>query len=284
MKAHKKKAEKKDRKKRHKKKTQKRIRMLLAAVLLLIAGVCLFFLFRYIITVRNAGKAMQGILEKYIEIPDPDQYPTPPSPQDEIVTDEYSIPERDIDFAALQKEVNPDIYSWILIPDTPIDYPVVQHPEDNEYYMDYNLDGSHGYPGCIYTENYNSKDWEDVNTILYGHNMRNGTMFAKVNSYKDKDFFEEHRYVFIYSPDAVRVYRVFAAYEFSDLHLMAVCDWNDPAVVSRFFSMIHNYSGIFDDTVELCDDDRYLTMSTCRSYRQSKRLLVHAVLVEEVSD
>ena len=262
-------------------------RMFLTAGLLLIAGVCMFFLFRYIITVRNAGKDIQNIQENYVVKPDSsdsDPNTTLPPPQDESKIDEYSVPELDIDFAALQEEVNPDIYSWILIPDTPIDYPVVQHPEDNEHYMNYNLDGSRGYPGCIYTENYNSKDWEDVNTILYGHNMRNRTMFAKLNEYRDKDFFDEHRYVYIYSPDAVRVYRVFAAYEFSDLHLMAVCDWNDPDVVSRFFSVIHDYPGVFDETVELGDDDRYLTLSTCRNHKQDKRLLVHAMLVEEVSD
>lgn len=259
-------------------------RMFLTAGLLLIAGVCLFFLLHYIITLRNADKEIQNIQENYVvktDLSDSDQDTTLSAPQDEIVTDEYSIPEREIDFEALQEDVNPDIYSWILIPDTPIDYPVVQHLEDNEHYMNYNLDGSRGYPGCIYTEDYNSKDWEDVNTILYGHNMRNGTMFASLNSYKDKDFFEEHRYVYIYSPNAVRVYRIFAAYEFSDLHLMAACDWNDPEVVSRFFSVIHDYPGVFDETVELCDDDRYLTLSTCRSHKQDKRLLVHAVLVTQ---
>lgn len=252
---------------------------LLTAGLLLIAGVSLFFLLRYIITVRNAEKGVQYIQENYISTPDfsaPDQNS---SSYVNETTDGFTIPELDIDFEALQEEVNPDIYSWILIPDTPINYPIVQHPDDNTYYMDYNLDGSKGYPGCIFTENYNSKNWEDVNTILYGHNMRNGSMFSKLNSFADEDFFEEHPYIYIYSPDAVRVYQVFAAYEFSDLHLMTACDWNDPEIVARFFSVVSGYPGIFDKTVDLHDDDRYLTLSTCRNFRQDKRFLVHALLI-----
>lgn len=266
----------------HKKKDSKKLKIL-TVILLLIAGVCLFFLMRYIITLRNAEKNVQYIQENYIRIPDvpaPDRSPS--LPEDEM-TDGFTIPELDIDFAALQEEVNPDIYSWILIPDTPINYPVVQHPDDNTHYMDYNLDGSRGYPGCIYTENYNSKDWEDVNTILYGHNMRNGSMFSSLNSFADPDFFKEHTYVYIYSPDAVRVYQVFAAYEFSDLHLMAACDWNDPKAVSRFLSVISEYPGNYDKTVELSDDDNYLTLSTCRTYKNTKRFLVQAVLIAQVS-
>lgn len=255
----------------------------LAAGLLIIAGVCLFLLLRYYIPVINAKKELQNIQENYIRTTDYSDQSLPLSPQTDNNPAGYQIPEREIDFEALQKEVNPDIYSWILIPDTPIDYPIVQHPDDNTYYMNYNLDGSRGYPGCIYTENYNSKDWEDVNTILYGHNMRNGSMFSKLNSFADGDFFEEHPYIYLYSPDAVRVYQIFAAYEFSDLHLMAACDWNDPEVVSRFFSVISNYPGIFDETVELNDDDNYLTLSTCRRYKQSKRFLVQAVLIAQIS-
>ena len=71
------------------------------------------------------------------------------------------VPEKNIDFDKLHKEVSEDIYAWIYIPDTNIDYPVFQHPTDNAYYLEHNVDGSEGYPGCIYTENYNSKDFSD---------------------------------------------------------------------------------------------------------------------------
>ena len=63
-----------------------------------------------------------------------------------------------VKFEELQA-VNPDIYAWITVPGTVIDYPILQHASDNTYYLMHNIDGSYGYPGCIYTENMNSKDF-----------------------------------------------------------------------------------------------------------------------------
>ena len=57
--------------------------------------------------------------------------------------------------------MNPDVYAWITVPGTEIEYPILQHPSDNSYYFMHNIDGSYGYPGCIYTENLNSKDFTD---------------------------------------------------------------------------------------------------------------------------
>lgn len=255
---------------------------LLKVCLLFIVGLCLSFLFRYKSTVRNAEQEMQFIRLDYVTVSPLSPSPSP-NPQPDDILAKFQVPELEIDFEALQKDVNSDIYSWILIPDTSIDYPVVQHPDDNTYYLNHNLDGSSGYPGCIYTENYNSKEWDDVNTILYGHNMRNGSMFAGLHAFKDEDFFESHPYIYLYSPDTIRVYQIFAAYEFSDLHLLAACNWNDPEDVLRFFSKIPEYPGVFDETVELSGDAGYLTLSTCSSGRSDKRVLVQAVLMAQVS-
>lgn len=83
-----------------------------------------------------------------------------------------------IDFASLWN-LNPDVYAWIDVPGTEISYPVLQSAEDISYYLEHTIEGEKTLPGAIYSENYNSKDFSDYNTILYGHNMRNGTMFAR---------------------------------------------------------------------------------------------------------
>lgn len=75
--------------------------------------------------------------------------------------------------------MNPDVYAWITVPGTEIEYPILQHPSDNSYYFMHNIDGSYGYPGCIYTENLNSKDFADNNTVIYGHDMKNDSMPIK---------------------------------------------------------------------------------------------------------
>ena len=94
-------------------------------------------------------------------------------------------------------EINPDVYAWISIPGTSIDYPILQHASDNTYYLNYNIDGSYGYPGCIYTENLNSKDFTDSNTVIYGHNMKNGSMFAGLHQFEDSNFFAQNNKVYI---------------------------------------------------------------------------------------
>lgn len=154
----------------------------------------------------------------------------------ETATDEQKevIP---VKFEELQA-VNPDIYAWITVPGTVIDYPILQHASDNTYYLMHNIDGSYGYPGCIYTENMNSKDFTDNNTVIYGHNMKNGSMFAQLHKFEDPDFFNENREVLIYLPDEVLHYTIFAAHIYDDRHLLYSFDFTDPEVYQKYLDSI----------------------------------------------
>lgn len=82
-----------------------------------------------------------------------------------------------VDFKKLIK-INSDIYAWIYVPGTRIDYPVAQNQEDDTHYLKYNFKNEPEFAGCIYTEKANKKDFTDPNTIFYGHNMRNGSIIA----------------------------------------------------------------------------------------------------------
>lgn len=194
------------------------------------------------------------------------------------------IPEKEVDFASLQSEVNKDIYAWIYIPDTQIDYPVLQSDEELDYYLDTNLDGSKGYPGCIYTQMMNGKDWEDKNTIIYGHNMRDGSMFANLHYFEDSDFFAEHPYVYIYTEEKLLIYQVFAAYEYSDRHILYFNDISTPEAYQRYLDLIFENDGWndnFDTEIELDSEDRIITLSTCVGNKEDRRWLVQAVLTAE---
>ncbi len=201
--------------------------------------------------------------------------------------EEYQVPEKEIDFAALQSEQNEDIYAWITVPGTKVDYPVLQHPEELDYYLGHNLDGTKGYPGCIYTQLMNSKDFTDKHTVLYGHNMSNGTMFNTLHYYEDPVFFEEHPYVYIYTPEAVLVYQVFAAYEFTSVHLLMGFDISTDEDFESYLHNVFTISGMnnnFNTELdgELTAEDRILTLSTCINGKPDKRWLVAAVLREEI--
>ena len=192
------------------------------------------------------------------------------------------IPEKEIDFAELKAAVNPDIYAWIYIPDTLIDYPVLQHPTDNLYYLEHNLDGSKGYPGCIYTEDYNARDFSDPNTVVYGHNMKNGTMFAGLHKFEDSAYFEEHPYVYIYTEEGLYVYGTFAAYESGNEHILYNNDFASEYAYSGYlediFAVRSMNSNIKEDA-EVTARDRIITLSTCVAGRADRRYLVQGVLL-----
>lgn len=194
------------------------------------------------------------------------------------------IPEKEVDFGQLQGEVNPDIYAWIYLPDTAIDYPVLQHPTDNAYYLNYNLDGSRGYPGCIYTEYYNAKDFTDPNTVVYGHNMKNGTMFAGLHRFEDSEYFAEHPYVYVYTEEKLYVYEIFAAYEGGDEHILYSHDFSSEYVYREYlediFSIRSMNSNIKEGT-EVTAGSRILTLSTCVANKPDRRYLVQGVLINE---
>lgn len=178
-------------------------------------------------------------------------------------------------------EINEDVYAWITVPGTVIDYPILQHATDNTYYLNHNIDGSYGYPGCIYTENLNAKDFSDNNTVIYGHNMKNGSMFAGLHQYEEKSFFEENSQVLIYTPEKQYEYTIFAAYIYDDRHLLYSFDFSNEGVYEAYLYTILNMrdlSANIRNDIDVMKEDKIITLATCMSNQPDKRLLVQAVL------
>lgn len=195
---------------------------------------------------------------------------------------EVEEPHEAIDFAGLQ-ELNEDVYAWIYIPGTEIEYPILQHETDDTYYLNYNIDGSYGYPGCIYTEKLNGKDFQDPNTVIYGHNMNNGTMFAGLHAYLDQEFFEENTTIYIYTPEETIVYEVFAAYIYDDRHLLYSFDFTDEQVYSDYLDEIFSRRDMqtnLNTEVEVTTESCIITLSTCISNQAESRLFVQAVRID----
>lgn len=209
----------------------------------------------------------------------------------ELVNHEYQYSDRDsvsgsakltipVDFDRL-KEINPDIYAWIYIPGTEVDYPVLQN-EDNSYYLTHDANGNNSVDGAIYSETINSKKFDDFNTVLYGHNMKNGSMFRSLHSYEEPDFLDDHRYVYIYTSESIIVYKVFAVYRYDDRHILNSYDFSDDEIKKSYIEYIFNMKNLYatvknDETVDV--DSRILTLSTCCG-NESERLLVQAVQIE----
>ena len=163
-----------------------------------------------------------------------------------------------------------------------IDYPILQSASDNTYYLTHTIDGAESPEGSIYTETYNSRDFEDPNTVIYGHDMANGSMFQNLLNYQDRSFFDANREVLIYTPDAIRRYRIFAAYLYDDRHLMQSFNFEDKDVYRQYLESvfsIREMGACIDTDQEVTADDKIITLSTCYGVQEDKRYLVQAVLV-----
>lgn len=96
------------------------------------------------------------------------------------------------------KRKNSDIYAWIKIPNSNIDYPILRN-EEEDYYLTHSEDKKESVYGAIYTQNYNCDDFSDSNTVIYGHNMKNGTMFGGLKKYREEAYFANHIYISVFS-------------------------------------------------------------------------------------
>lgn len=189
-----------------------------------------------------------------------------------------------IDFDALW-EINPDIYAWIEIDDTVISYPILQHPTDNDYYLNHTPEHKSGFPGSIYTFNVNAKDFSDFNTLIYGHRMDNGTMFSNLKFYRDESYLREHQTIKIYLPDRELYYTIFASVVYDDRLITAYYDFSDPDSCRAFLDSIYGNRDLNSHILtepEVTEEDRIITLSTCIKGQENNRYLIVAVLTDEI--
>ncbi len=107
--------------------------------------------------------------------------------------------------------VNPDTVGWLLIPGTKINYPIVQ-TIDNDKYLHTGFNGEENVAGTLFLDFESESDFSGKNNVIYGHNMKNGTMFRDLIQFKDKDFFESHKYFQIYTSDRVIKLKAISCY------------------------------------------------------------------------
>lgn len=266
---------------------------LIAALCIILFLVCIVWLLDYYRDLKEAQRQMDELRESYVATVSEDVVSENTIFENTVSENDieegkvypglegFDVPAVSIDFPALYEE-NDDIYAWVMVPGTPIDYPVLQHPDDPAYYLEHNIDGSQGYPGCVFTEFYNSKDFEDPNTVIYGHNMKNGGIFASLHYFEDPEFFDQNQFIYIFTEEHTYVYQIFAAYEFPNIHLVLGFNLDDPDVFEQYLNGIFEMDGInnhFREAIELTAEDRILTLATCISGKPDKRYLVQGVLV-----
>ncbi len=184
-----------------------------------------------------------------------------------------------VDLASLQEQ-NPDVKGWIYFENEDISYPVL-YSGDDETYLRRTMDRKSATAGSIFIEGKNNPDFEDSHTLIYGHNMRNLSMFGKLKFYKeDPEYYAEHMYFQIIKNDAVYRYRIFAYEDVSaDSYVYAV-PFGQTDDFAQFISRIYE-SSYRDTGVTATKDDKIITLSTCGTTSGEERFVVHAVKVDE---
>lgn len=188
-----------------------------------------------------------------------------------------------VDFGDLA-EINEDIYAWIVVPGTAVEYPVLQCETDN-YYLEHNLDHSEGYPGCIYSNACNQREFSDYNTVIYGHNLSRDRMFGSLHRFEEEEFFEENREIILYTSEYRLTYEVLAATAYYDFYIPAYYDLTTYEGMAAFWESVKSCEGeenshVRSDTI-LTKNDQLVTLSTCIRHVEDHRYLVVGRLIEK---
>ena len=188
-----------------------------------------------------------------------------------------------IDFAALQ-QINPDIIGWIYIEDTKINYPIT-YSGDNDYYLNHLYDGTSNSAGCIFLDKECAKDFSMPNSVIYGHNMGNGTMFRGILNYKTQEFYNEHPIGLLITPNAKYKIEFFSAYVAnatlgSSLHNAWDLNFTEDGYV-EWLKQISERS-LFQSEAVPQNEDRVLTLSTCTYDFENARFVLHGILREQI--
>lgn len=170
------------------------------------------------------------------------------------------------------KEINPDVIGWIEIPDTNIDYPVMQG-DDNQYYMDHTIYGTDNVAGSIFMEVQNQDDFSDLVTFLYGHRMRDGSMFGNLKFYESEEYWKSHPEIYVSTCREELIYDIFS------VHRAALGD----ATYTLFFEAGEGYEKYlqdekekswYDTGIEVGRDDQILVLVTCTADQKDERIVV----------
>lgn len=171
-----------------------------------------------------------------------------------------------------------DYRGWIKVDNTNIDYPIVQG-KDNSFYLDKDINKNYVSSGSIFM-NYLNNGFNDENTILFGHHMRNKTMFAQLEKYKEKEFFQNDNDIKIeVENDKVLTYKVFSVYVTDANDNYIKTNFDNKSEYKEFLDKIKNKS-IYKSDINVDENDKIITLSTCSYEFNDARMVVHGKLLK----
>lgn len=186
-----------------------------------------------------------------------------PDMEDEFELDEPTWPTFDVNFDEL-RSVNRDVEAWIWMYDTVINYPVLHSDRNNDVYLHTTYDGTGNSAGSIFVDYRNAKGFTDTNTVIYGHNMKNGSMFACLKKFGNQEFYDAHPEFYIMTPEGNRRYEIVAAFQTDALSDIYDRNFSSEQARQAWFDKVLRRSAILSQA-EASVDDSFITLSTCVS-------------------
>ena len=198
-----------------------------------------------------------------------------PAVEEAIVLDDEVSP-INVDFTALQ-ERNSEVVGWLYCPDTYINYPVTQ-TEDNMYYLHRDIDGNYSSYGTLFVECLCQPNFNNTNTIIYGHHMNDGKMFAKLVDYAKQEYYDQHPVLYLNTPDMNYRIELFSGF---------ITDMNSDTYSISFTTTEENQEWLdkvisqstFESSVAVKPGDKILTLSTCTYEYDDARFVVLGKMV-----
>ena len=236
----------------------KKLRTTLIIILSVIFAVSAFHIIKITHDYKTADKTNIEIREQFVQMIEPT---TESTAENEKIQMPICI-----DFDALKQENN-DIIGWIYCPDTPINYPVVKS-KDNNQYLRADLKGKYLVSGTIFADYRNNEVGEDKNYIVYGHNMKNSTMFGTLVKYKDQTYYDSHPILYFLTPERNYIIELIAGAVVkrdSDIYQTAPADNTIADIMIK---------STFNSTVEIGKGENTITLSTCSYEFNNARYVV----------
>ena len=197
-------------------------------------------------------------------------------------TSKFEVMENPIDFEGLQK-INPDVIGWLEMEavDT-INYPITQG-EDNDYYLHRTFQKTDNFAGSIFLDYMNKSNFGQRNSVVYGHNMKNGSMFGSLKKYRDEEVYKTSPYFWIYTPTRIYKYEIFSCSEVDKYSTNYQITFRDKEDFQEFIYSCEEQA-LYDTGVDVDYTDTILTLSTCtgneatRFIVQGKRVRTYAAV------
>ena len=281
-------------------KAMKTSKKILSIILFILGGICILAAVILFIGGQLADRRMEETLDELRPTASTEAADTTPESESETMAATVTLPEPTVEETPAPTEeilrvpnpyadsflANKDMAAWLQIPGTNVDYPVMWTPEDETYYLYRAFDGSENKNGCLLLDTDSCLDPLTTNLIIHGHNMKSGAMFGNLTDYENKDFYENHKNIILYTEECQRNYEVIAVFR-SQVYrktdqVFKFYKFFQADTQEEFDDFYNNIKQLsqYDTGVTAEFGDHFLTLSTCVYHVEQGRFVVVAKEVE----